>query len=72
MANEATFYRIIRIVGLYDKSGTNADAKIEGCNLLNSCDNSNPKELRFCVKVYAVGTQVVSAELCSIMTNFRA
>jgi len=71
MENEAIFYRVVRVIGLYDKTvGKSANDAID-CRIISDCNNANPKELRFCVKVYAVGTHVVFSELCSMMTNFR-
>ena len=60
----ATFYRIVRVYGIYCKNSTSTDD--------TSCSNaSDPKELRFCVKVfYDVNGWHHSNELCSIMTNF--
>jgi hypothetical protein len=74
--NEAKFYRIVKIVGLYDKSRGNADEEVSSiCSKVsfpaNCDDTSSPKELRFCVKVFYVGAQYGSSELCSMMTNFK-
>lgn len=61
----ATFYRIVRVYGIYRKNiedpSTSAD----------STDSTQPKELRFCVKVfYDANGWHHATELCSIMTNF--
>jgi hypothetical protein len=61
-----TFYRIVRIYGIYDKNGAPEDL-VDSTNL----HNSDPKEMRFCVKTfYKMGVWHHSSELCSIMTNF--
>lgn len=72
MSNEADFYRIIYIAGLYDKSsGNTKDTKLTSCVNVGNCATVTPKELRFCVKVFAVNTHVAQAEICSMMTNFK-
>lgn len=59
------FYRIVRVFGVYCKNSSNS-------NVTTSCSNdSDPKELRFCVKTfYTLGDGEHASELCSIMTNF--
>jgi ribosomal protein S26 len=66
MSNEADFYRMVMINGLYNKSSGNTKDAV-----CTNCATSIPKELRFCVKVFAVKTHIVQAEICSMMTNFR-
>ncbi len=60
------FYRVLRVFGIYCKNSDNPDDI--------SClgyDDTDPKELRFCVKVfYTYNGWRHSTELCSIMTNF--
>ena len=52
------FYRIVRVYWIY-------------CKNTASCPNpSDPKEMRFCVKVFYRWNWKHSKELCSIMTNF--
>ena len=61
-----TFYRIARIYDIYDKNGDPEDL-VDSTNL----HNSDPKEMRFCVKTfYKMGVWHHASELCSIMTNF--
>lgn len=67
MQTEAKFYRIVKIIGLYDKKGNN-----NAENPSSSPQDDSPKELRFCVKVFYVGTEYGFSELCSLMTNFKA
>jgi hypothetical protein len=71
MDKEATFYRIIRVFWLYQKDIEEDDGFIS-CSSPGSCDTSDPKELRFCVKVFYVSPNAVkgSSELCGILTNF--
>jgi len=59
------FYRIVRVYGIFCKNNVNPD-------VTNGCPNdSDPKEMRFCVKVFYRNSQWQHAkELCSIMTNF--
>lgn len=61
----ADFYRVVRVYGIFCKD--TADP-----NRTNSCTkDSDPKELRFCVKVFYDSKWLQNArELCSIMTNF--
>jgi hypothetical protein len=66
METEAKFYRIVKVIGLYDKKEGDANTISS-----NPIDNS-PKELRFCVKVFYVGVEYGFSELCSLMTNFKA
>jgi hypothetical protein len=72
MEADAKFYRIVRIYGLYNKNADNANSAtsctIENCTSGNLKD---PKELRFCVKVWHFSTFRGSTELCGVMTNFR-
>jgi len=64
------FYRIVRVYGIYCKSvdnKSNQEANNAFCK-----EDSDPKELRFCVKVFYRNLSVPhSTELCSIMTNFE-
>ena len=66
--NEAKFYRVVRVFGIYCKTAGRPDIVVDSRN----CDKtSDPKEMRFCVKVfYTNGSVRGSSELCSIMTNF--
>ncbi len=65
--NWTEFYRILRVYWIYCKTGDpNQIVDSTHCN-----DNNNPKEMRFCVKVFYDGIEWKhSTELCSIMTNF--
>lgn len=58
------FYRVLRVFWIYCK---NSDSPNE-----TSCsEDTDPKEMRFCVKVfYEVMWWQHATELCSIMTNF--
>lgn len=58
------FYRVLRVYGVYCKNSNNSND--------TSCSyDSDPKELRFCVKVfYTYNWWKHATELCSIMTNF--
>ena len=59
----ATFYRVVRVYGVFCKNSNNPND--------TSPNESDPKELRFCVKVfYDVNGWHHASELCSIMTNF--
>lgn len=65
------FYRILRVYGIYNKNTTETSAEIPSIQK-NTLQNSDPKELRFCVKVFYENNQWQhSSELCSIMTNFQ-
>ena len=66
--NEAKFYRVVRVFGIYCKTAGRPDIVVDSRN----CDKTSaPKEMRFCVKVfYTNGSVRGSSELCSIMTNF--
>ena len=58
------FYRIVRVYWIYCKNSNSS-------NDTASCPNpSDPKEMRFCVKVFYRWNWKHSSELCSIMTNF--
>ena len=64
--SEADFYRILRVYGVYCKNNT-SPTNTSGCP-----KDSDPKELRFCVKVFYRNLwDPHSTELCSIMTNFE-
>jgi len=57
-ADGLAFYRVLRVYGIHCKEG-------------NSCNDDDPKEMRFCVKVfYELNWWKHQNELCSIMTNF--
>ena len=57
------FYRIVRVYWIYCKNSSSTTD--------TSCWNEDPKEMRFCVKVFYRNSQWQHAkELCSIMTNF--
>ncbi len=58
------FYRLLRVYGVYCKDSD--DTNITACS-----SDSDPKEMRFCVKVfYEFNGWRHASELCSIMTNF--
>ena len=64
--SETDFYRILRVYGVYCKNNT-SPTNTSGCP-----KDSDPKELRFCVKVFYRNLwDPHSTELCSIMTNFE-
>lgn len=68
--NYIRFYRILRVYGVYKKNTTETSAEIPSTSK-TALQNSDPKELRFCVKVFYENNQWQhSSELCSIMTNF--
>lgn len=59
------FYRVLRVYGVYKKN------VLDNSQLMTDYANSDPKELRFCVKVfYELNGAHHASELCSIMTNF--
>lgn len=59
------FYRLLRIFGVYKKYTT------DPLDVTTDYTNSDPKEMRFCVKVfYEFNGWHHASELCSIMTNF--
>ena len=59
------FYRILYVYGVYKKDDSNPSVST------TNYTTSEPKELRFCVKVfYEWSTWKHAKELCSIMTNF--
>jgi hypothetical protein len=65
--NGVEFYRVARIYGIYKKDANESDVPAN----LDSYSYSEPKEMRFCVKVfYKLGAWNHSTELCSVMTNF--
>ena len=58
------FYRIVRVFGVYCKNSSTSNDK--------SCsDDSDPKEMRFCVKVFYASQWKHATELCGIITNFK-
>lgn len=58
------FYRVLRVYWVYCKNSDEPNQT--GCT-----NDSDPKELRFCVKVfYTYNGWHHASELCSIMTNF--
>lgn len=58
------FYRVMRVFGVYCKNSTSSND--------TSCSNAqDPKEMRFCVRVFYESQWQHSIELCSIMTNFQ-
>lgn len=62
------FYRILRVYGIFKKDVNEPNKEITDSSDLTK---SNPKELRFCVKVfYEFNGWHHASELCSIMTNF--
>ena len=66
--NGVEFYRIARIYGIYCKTANIPDQPVDTINCNKASD---PKEMRFCVKIfYKLGVWIHSSELCSIMTNF--
>ena len=63
-ASWVKFYRVLRVYWTYCKNSSSISD--------SSCSNaSDPKELRFCVKVYFRSRWEQDVELCSIMTNFE-
>lgn len=65
---ETDFYRLVRVYGVYCKSGDNPNQLVNS----STCkDDSDPKEIRFCVKVFYKWNWEHTSELCSIMTNFE-
>ncbi len=66
--DDVEFHRVWRVYGVYKK---NVDGSLELCDNINCLQDSDPKEMRFCVKVfYRNGHWKHATELCSIMTNF--
>ena len=66
--NGVEFYRVARVYGIYEKNSNDSNSPVNGISALQ---NSDPKEIRFCVKTfYKMGVWLHSTELCSIMTNF--
>ena len=69
--NDSRFYRVLRVYGIYKKNSTDPSVEIPSTSTNSTFQNSDPKELRFCVKVFYKNNQWQHAsELCSIMTNF--
>ena len=67
LGNWVEFYRIVRVYGIYKKDDDLPNTPAD----LTPGHYSDPKEMRFCVKVfYKMGVWTHSSELCSIMTNF--
>lgn len=65
--NGVEFYRVVRVYGIYCKTD-DVNQEVDGSHCNKASD---PKEMRFCVKVfYKLGVWIHSSELCSIMTNF--
>lgn len=59
------FYRVLHVYGVYEKNTDEAFVEV------SDMQNSDPKEMRFCVKVfYTYNWWHHASELCSIMTNF--
>jgi hypothetical protein len=52
------------VYGVFCKNSSNSD------DTTNCSNDSDPKEMRFCVKVFYRWNWEHSSELCSIMTNF--
>jgi hypothetical protein len=64
--NETEFYRLVRVFGIYCKEEEGTNITVDSCS-----NDSAPKEMRFCVKVfYTHDATRSSSELCSVMTNF--
>lgn len=62
------FYRVLRVYGIFKK---NVDEPNKEITSPSNLTDSDPKELRFCVKVfYEFNGWHHASELCSIMTNF--
>ena len=62
------FYRVLRVYGVYCKNSQNPSQVVDASH----CNNeSDPKEMRFCVKVFFKSNWNHATELCSIMTNFE-
>ncbi len=68
LSSEADFYRLVRVYGVYKKNTNNIS---ESITTDAGMKDNNPKELRFCVKVFYRTTAPHASELCSIMTNFE-
>lgn len=67
--NWATYYRLLRVYGIYKKDEDDPDVEIVGDTLKK---NWTPAEMRFCVKTFYDALWKWNAiELCSIMTNFK-
>lgn len=62
-----TFYRIIRVFGIFDKRGANANTYCPAAG----CWAGHPQELRYCVKVIWINRTPGETELCGILTNFK-
>ena len=68
--SEAEFYRLVRVYGIYNKNTSSSSSQTTPSPSYLS--NSDPKEMRFCVKVFYRNLSTPhSTELCSIMTNFE-
>ena len=67
---ETDFYRLVRVYGVYCKNNSN-DNPNQLVKSLNCREPSDPKEIRFCVKVFYKWNWEHESELCSIMTNFE-
>jgi len=66
--NWLEFYRVLRVYGIYCKTGESPNQLV---NSSHCKQDSDPKEMRFCVKVFYRNIQWKhSSELCSLMTNF--
>ena len=66
--NWLEFYRVLRVYGIYCKTGDSPDQLVDSSHCKK---DSDPKEMRFCVKVFYRNSQWKhSSELCSVMTNF--
>ncbi len=65
---ETDFYRLVRIFWVYNKDTAETNSISNNFDL----KNWDPKEMRFCVKVfYWNWINPYAVELCSIMTNFE-
>ena len=61
------FYRIVRVFGIYCKNSNDPNQTVSNTNCKN---DSDPKEMRFCVKVFYSSQWKHSTELCGVITNF--
>ena len=67
-----TFYRVLKVYGIYCKGGQSAPSPNQLVDASHCSNKSDPKEMRFCVKIfYDVNGWKHATELCSLMTNFE-
>ena len=63
------FYRVVRVFGVFDKRGANADSE---CPMNAGIYTCPAMELRYCVKVIWTNRTPGDVELCGILTNFKS